>query len=83
MDGVIQSAERPDIDAHHAELHLCVALIQGKRDRFDRLAQAIERWDADRESEHDIIRRCANLAEIVEASGVEAAVDCFVNALLS
>jgi hypothetical protein len=74
LDGVIQRSERPDINIHHAELHLCAALIQGKRDRFERLAQAIEAWDADRDYEHEIIRRCADLAGIVEASGIDAAV---------
>ena len=74
LDGVMQRAEQPDIDAHHAELHLCVALIQGKRDRFDKMAHALRVWDADQDYENEIVRRCASLAAIVEASGVDAGV---------
>jgi hypothetical protein len=74
LDGLRRRADRPAVDLHHAEVHLCVALIQEKAERFVTLAKAIDAWNEQLAWERPTIDRCARLAEIVRAAGQEAGI---------
>jgi hypothetical protein len=75
LDGLLRKADRPAVDLHHAEVHLCVALIQGEAERFVTLAREIEAWHEQLSWEPPIIDRCARLAEIVRTAGAEAGIE--------
>lgn len=72
LDGLLQSAARPQVDLHHAEIHFCVALICDHLEDFHRLAEEIAAWSVERVWERPIIERCAALTEAVSAEGLDA-----------
>jgi hypothetical protein len=74
LDGLVRRASRPEIDLHHAELHLCASLIAGDRFHFDRLARDIAGWKESLAWQRPIIGRCAELVEEVRASGDAAGI---------
>ena len=71
LDGLRRKAQRPNQDLHHAEVHLCVALICGERERFDALAEQIRGWIEQVPWQRPIIERCVGLAATVHDSGEE------------
>lgn len=74
LNGLVRRAQRPQLDIYHAELHLCVALIQGDTERFDSLSQQVAAWEQHVAWEGPIIDRCSDLIEIARVEGDEAGV---------
>jgi hypothetical protein len=74
LDGLLRSADRPQLDLYHAEVHLCVALIRGDEKRFRQLGEEVVAWKEQVAWERPIIDRCTGLSETVRAEGEEVGV---------
>jgi hypothetical protein len=62
-------ASRPDVNLHHTELRLCISILQESTARFTEAADAIARWQSEREWENGVLGRCRDVISKVNDTG--------------
>lgn len=71
---VVERAHNWQVNVRHAELRLCIAVLEGDRNIVCEVARTVRDWSPQRAWEKAVIARTMTIADLARTSGPEAAV---------